>query len=120
MFTSPAPDPDVEVVGWDALPAEAAEDAAALVLAAVAARAASVRWSAAMMADSRASVEVLAAFWLEVVALVVGAIVELTKALASPAPIRAIEVTTMDGRMRRRARERLSARVPLARLAAIR
>ena len=112
--------PDAEVVDWDAPRPVAEEAAATLVLAAVAASAASVRWSAAMMADSRASVEALAAFWLEVVALVVGAIVELTKELASPAPIRAIEVTTMDGRIRRRARERPSARAPLARLAAIR
>jgi hypothetical protein len=112
----------VELVG--PAPAEAA---AALVLAAVAASAASVRWSAAITADRRASVRALAAFCLVVAVdalegavLVVGTIVELTKALASPAPIKAIEVTTMEGRMRRRARERRSVRAPLARLVAIR
>jgi hypothetical protein len=126
-LTSAALVPDAEVVDWDAPRPVAEEAAATLVLAAVAASAASVRWSAAMTAESRVRVRVLAAFWLVaatdalvVAALVVMGIVELTKALASPAPIRAIEVTTMDGRIRRRARERPSARAPLARLAAIR
>jgi hypothetical protein len=105
----------------------AAEAAAALIEAVDAASAASVRWSAAITAESRDSVLVLATFWLaatldtlDVVALVVGAMVELTKALASPAPIRAIEVTTTEGRMRRRVRDRRSARALVARLAAMR
>jgi hypothetical protein len=111
-LTSPAPDPEDEPAA--AAPPEAAT--AALVLAAVAASAASVLWSLPMMADRRTSVRALALLCLEaavdeldVVALVVGTIVELTKALASPAPVKAIDVTMMDGRMRRRARERPSA-----------
>jgi hypothetical protein len=62
----------------------------------------------------------LVAATLEVAELAAGTIVELTKALASPAPSRAIEVTMMDGRMRRRARERPSARATFVRLAAMR
>jgi hypothetical protein len=105
----------------------AADAAAALVAAVDAAIAANVRWSAVITAESCDSVRVLATFWLaatvdtlDVVALVVGTIVELTKALASPAPIRAIEVTTTEGRMRRRVRDRRSARALVARLAAMR
>ncbi len=121
-LTSPGPDPDAELVGPP--PPEAA---AALVLAADALSAASVRWSAAITTDRRASVRALAASWLlgatdalEGVALVVGTTVELTKALAIPAPTKAIDVTTIDGRMRRRARDRPSARAPRARFMAIR
>jgi len=123
----PAPDPDVGVVGCPTPPLEEAASAAALVAAADAASAASVRWSALITAESRARVRAFAAFWLvpagvtlDVVVLVVETIVELTKALASPAPIKAIEVTATDGMMRRRARDRRSARAPVARLAAMR
>jgi hypothetical protein len=63
---------------------------------------------------------VVAAVALVVVTFVVGTNVEPTKALARPAPNRAIEATTMVGRMRRRARDRVSMRAPFARLAAIR
>ena len=125
-LTIPAPDPDFGVVSCPA-PLPKAAEAAALVAAADAASAANVRWSAAITAESRDSVRVLATFWpaatvdtLDVVALVVGTIVELTKALASPAPTRAIEATIADGRMRRRVRDRRSARAPVARLAAMR
>lgn len=121
-LTDPAPDPNAGVVGCPTPPPEEA-----LVAAADAPSADSVRWSAAMTAESRANVRAFAAFWLaatvdtlDVVVLVVGTIVELTKALASPAPIRAIEVTTTDGRMRRRARDRRSARPTVARFVAMR
>jgi hypothetical protein len=104
-------DPDEELVEVP-LP----EAAAALVRAAEAASVASVRWSAAITEVRRVSVRVLAEFWMaatadafEGVVLVVATIVELTKASASPAPTKAIDVTTMDGRMRRRACERVSA-----------
>jgi hypothetical protein len=122
-----APDPGARVASCPAPPPKAADAATALVVAVDAAIAASVRWSAAMTAESRASVTALVAFWLtatvvalDVVALDVGMIVELTKALASPAPIRAIEVTTTEGRIRRRVRDRRSARAPAARFAAMR
>lgn len=125
--TSPACEPDFGVASCPVPPPEAREAAAALVAAADAASAASVRRSAAITAESRDSVRLLALFWpaatvdtLEVAALVVGAIVELTKALARPAPNRAIDVTIADGRMRRRVFDLRSARAPVARLAAMR
>jgi hypothetical protein len=56
----------------------------------------------------------------ETVALVDWTTLEPTKALASPAPTNATDVTTMVGRIRRCARVRDSVRALLARFAAIR
>ena len=121
-LTSPGLEPDAALVG-PALP----DVATALVWAADAESAANVRWSAAITALRRVRVRALAASWLLAataelgsVVLVVRTNVELTKALANPAPTKAIDATTIDGRLRRRARERPSARAPRARFMAMR